>query len=173
MRGLQARALGPRLIGADAAVSAKRQQAEGALWLEMAHDGWVRRFGLRHERRLYLDLAADELRGEDRFTPVTDAAPGEDPRRFIPFAVRFHIHPDARASLARDGKSVLIKPEGEETGWWLRNDAMEVAIEASVFFQDGQARRTSQVVLRGQVRQEAGARLRWKLAAAEPWPPPR
>lgn len=173
VRGLQARALGPRLIGADAAVSAKRQQAEGALWLEMAHDGWVRRFGLRHERRLYLDLAADELRGEDRFTPVTDAAPGEDPRRFIPFAVRFHIHPDARASLARDGKSVLIKPEGEETGWWLRNDAMEVAIEASVFFQDGQARRTSQVVLRGQVRQEAGARLRWKLAAAEPWPPPR
>ena len=173
VRGLSARALGPRLIGADAAVNAKRQQADGALWLEMSHDGWVRRFGLRHERRLYLDLAADELRGEDRFTPVTDAAPGEDPRRFIPFVVRFHIHPDARASLARDGKSVLIKSEGEDTGWWLRNDAMEVSIESSVFFQDGQARRTSQVVLRGQVRQEVGARLRWKLTAAEPWPPPR
>lgn len=173
VRGLQARALGPRLIGADAPVSAKRQQAEGALWLEMSHDGWVRRFGLRHERRLYLDLAADELRGEDRFSPATEAPSGEDPRRFIPFVVRFHIHPDAKASLARDGKSVLIKPDGEETGWWLRNDAMEVAIEASVFFQDGQARRTSQVVLRGQVRQETGARLRWKLAAAEPWPPPR
>ncbi|MEW6018070.1 MAG: heparinase II/III family protein [Pseudomonadota bacterium] len=173
VRGLRAAALGPRLIDAFAPVSARRHQAEGALWLEMAHDGWVRRFGLRHERRLYLDLAADELRGEDRFTPVGDAPTGEDARRFIPFVARFHVHPEARASLARDGKSVLIKPEGEDTGWWLRNDAMEVAIESSVVFQDGQARRTSQIVLRGQVRQESGARLRWKLAAAEPWPPPR
>lgn len=173
VRGLRAAALGPRLIDAFAPVAGRRHQAEEALWLEMFHDGWVRRFGLRHERRLYLDLAADELRGEDRFTPVGDAASGEDARRFIPFVARFHVHPEARASLARDGKSVLIKPEGEDTGWWLRNDAMEVSIEASVVFQDGQARRTSQIVLRGQVRQETGARLRWKLAAAEPWPPPR
>ena len=173
VRGMRAGALGPRLVDAFAPVTARRHQADGALWLEMAHDGWARRFGLRHERRLYLDLNADELRGEDRFLPATPAPKGEDPRRFIPFVVRFHVHPDAKASLARDGKSVLIKPDGEETGWWLRNDAMEVAIESSVVFQDGQGRRTSQIVLRGQVRQEAGARLRWKLAAAEPWPPPR
>ena len=139
----------------------------------MSHDGWARRFGLRHERRIYLDLAADELRGEDRFTPVEGLAKGEAGRQFIPFVARFHIHPGAKASLARDGKSVLLKTEGDETGWWLRNDALEVSIESSVFFQDGQARRTSQIVLRGQVRQETGARLRWKLAAAEPWPPPR
>ena len=173
VRGLKAAALGPRLVDAYGRVEAKRHQADGALWLEMAHDGWARRFGLRHERRIYLDLAADELRGEDRFTPIEGLAKGEAGRQFIPFVARFHVHPGAKASLARDGKSVLLKTDGDETGWWLRNDALEVSIESSVFFQDGQPRRTSQIVLRGQVRQETGARLRWKLAAAEPWPPPR
>ncbi|HQN49485.1 MAG TPA: heparinase II/III family protein, partial [Phenylobacterium sp.] len=93
-------------------------------------------------------------------------------RRFFPYAVRFQIHPDVRASLARDGKSVLLRAEGDETGWWLRNDAQEVAIETSVHFEDGQPRRCHQVVLRGHARADAGARLRWKLAAAEAWPPP-
>ena len=54
------------------------------------------RFGLRHERRLYLDAAADELRGEDRLTPLK-AKGGEDRRRFVPFAVRFHLHPEVSA----------------------------------------------------------------------------
>ncbi len=62
---------------------------------------------------------------------------------------------------------MLLRAEGDETGWWLRNDAREVAIEASVFYQDGLPRRTQQVVMRGQARLDAGARVRWKIAAAE------
>ena len=167
LRGFRAAALGPRLAGAYEAVEARRHEAQEGLWLELAHDGWARRFHLRHERRLYLDTAADELRGEDRLTPLGDSAAAAAARRFIPFLVRFHLHPDVRASLARDGRSVLLRAEGDETGWWLRNDAREVAIEASVFYQDGLPRRTQQVVLRGQARLDAGARVRWKIAAAE------
>ncbi|WP_411286603.1 heparinase II/III family protein [Phenylobacterium sp.] len=165
MRGFPARVLGPRLVDAGAAVSAKRHEAPGALWLELSHDGWVRRFGLRHERRLYIDVDADELRGEDRVTCVTPPK-GPDGRRFIPFVVRFHLHPEVSALIARDRKSVLLKAEGEEIGWWLRNDAVDVAIEPSAHYQDGQPRRSQQIVLRGQARADAGARLRWKLSAA-------
>jgi uncharacterized heparinase superfamily protein len=167
LRGFRAAALGPRLIGAYEAVDVRRHEADEGVWLELAHDGWARRYHLRHERKLYLDTAADELRGEDRLTPLGDGA-AAGARRFIPFLVRFHLHPDVRASLARDGRSVLLRAEGDETGWWLRNDAREVAIEASVFYQDGLPRRTQQVVLRGQARLDAGARVRWKIAAAEP-----
>ncbi|HQP20797.1 MAG TPA: heparinase II/III family protein, partial [Phenylobacterium sp.] len=165
-------ALGPRLAGAYAGVEHRRQETDGGVWLELSHEGWAKAFRLRHERRLFLDLAADELRGEDRLTPIGDTAAAEGQRRFFPYAVRFQIHPDVRASLARDGKSVLLRAEGDETGWWLRNDAQEVAIETSVHFEDGQPRRCHQVVLRGHARADAGARLRWKLAAAEAWPPP-
>ena len=170
MRGFLASGLGARLIGAYGEVEARRHAAEGGLWLELSHDGWAPRFGLRHERRLYLDLATDELRGEERLVNLQEVAP--EAGRFVPFVVRFHIHPDVRASLARDAKSVLLRADGEETGWWLRNDAQEVSVETSVYFRAGQPRRAQQVVLRGHARPDVGARVRWKLAAAEAWPPP-
>jgi uncharacterized heparinase superfamily protein len=165
LRGYAARVLGPRLSEGARKVEARRHEATGALWLELRHDGWVERFGLMHERRLYIDVEADELRGEDRFAVVEDKArPGG--RRFVPFTVRFHLHPDVHAQIARDGKSVLLKPEGDERGWWLRNDALEVALEPSVHYRLGQPRRSQQIVLRGQARLDAGAAVRWKLSAA-------
>jgi uncharacterized heparinase superfamily protein len=174
LRGFPATALGPRLHGAPAKVECRRQEAEGAVWLDIAHHGWGRRFGLRHDRRLFLDLVADELRGEDRFTPLGSAtAAREEGRGFTPMAVRFHIHPEVRVSLARDGKSVLLRPGEDESGWRLRSDAQETAVESSVYFEDGQARRSHQVVLRTQVRLEAGGKIRWKLAAVGAWPPPQ
>lgn len=162
LRGFAAEVLGPRLTGAVEAVDAKRHETAGALWLELAHDGWVGRFGLRHERRLYIDIEADELRGEDRF--VAEGSGGG--RKFVPFTVRFHLHPEVSALIAMDRKSVLLKAEGQEQGWWLRNDALEVALEPSIHYQSGEARRAQQIVLRGQARLDSGARLRWKLSAS-------
>lgn len=163
--GFAAEVLGPRLVAAYDVDEARRHEAEGAVWLEMAHDGWARRFGLRHERRLYLDVATDELRGEDRLVPL--AAPGgAEGRRFIPFVIRFHLHPQVSALVAGDRSSVLLKVAGQEAGWWLRSDASEAALEASVRQQDGAGRRGQQIVLRGQARRDGGARVRWKLSAA-------
>jgi uncharacterized heparinase superfamily protein len=164
LRGLAAELLGPQLTGGPRRIEARRHATPAALWLELAHDGWAERFGLRHERRLYIDIKADELRGEDCFIPVRNSPPGG--RRFAPFMVRFHLNPDVHAQIARDKKSVLLRPEGEERGWWLRNDAVEVALEPSVHYRLGQPRRSQQIVLRGQVRISEGARVRWKISAA-------
>jgi uncharacterized heparinase superfamily protein len=163
--GFAARVLGPRLREAYEVVETRRHEAPGALWLELAHDGWARRFSLRHERRLYLDIAADELRGEDRLVPLAPTG-GAQGRRFVPFVVRFHLHPQVSALIARDRTSVLLKAEGEETGWWLRHDALEVALEPSTHHQDGVTRHGQQIVLRGRARLDAGAKVRWKLSSA-------
>jgi uncharacterized heparinase superfamily protein len=166
LSGWLAALLGPRLKGAPSRIEARRQETAEGVWLDLAHDGWARRFGLRHARRLFLDRVNDQLRGEDRLEPVGAGAGRRDKRRYAAFTVRFHLHPDARASLARDNKSVLIK--GHSTvGWWLRSDAPEVSIEPSLHYEDGAARRSSQVVLRGQARSDTGGRIRWKLAQAE------
>jgi uncharacterized heparinase superfamily protein len=165
LSGFAAGILGPRLRNAYAVTDPRRQEARGAVLLELGHDGWARRFGLRHERRLYLDTATGELRGEDRLVPLAPMS-RKDGRRFVPFVVRFHLHPQVSALIARDKKSVLLKAEGEETGWWLRNDALEVALEASAHHQDGQVRHGQQIVLRGQARLDGGAKVRWKLSSA-------
>ncbi|NEX92274.1 heparinase II/III family protein, partial [Caulobacter sp. 17J65-9] len=161
LAGKLAEILGARLDGAAFRVQARRQDEDGALWVEAAHDGWVGRYGLAHERRLYLDVRADELRGEDRLEPV-----GVRPRPLAtPYAVRFHLHPEVQVSLARDRKSVLLRgPSGR--GWWFRTDAGEVSIEPSAHFENGTPRKTSQIVLRGVARTDAPTRVRWKLAPA-------
>ena len=165
LRGFESRVLGPRLRDPYSAAPPHRHGAKGGVWLEAAHDGWTGRFGLRHQRRLYLDTTADELRGEDSLEPIS-ARSRPDGRRFIPFTVRFHLHPQVSALIARDKTSVLLKAEGEETGWWLRSDALEVTLAPSTYHQDGVARHGQQIVLRGQARLDAGAKVRWKLWSA-------
>lgn len=161
LTGLLAFAFGPRLVGGAREVGAVRRESETGVWVEMAHDGWLEATGLTHERRLFLDKAADELRGEDRFVPGDEAL--AEP---VSVAIRFHLGPDVRASLARDQRSILLHGAAK-LGWWLRNDAGEVALEQSVVFENGLARRSTQVVLRGRLRADRGGRVRWKLAVAD------
>ena len=57
-------------------VTCARAEAEGATWLDMSHDGYVRGFRLMHRRRLWLAAGGDELRGEDMLVP-----PGQEDLR--------------------------------------------------------------------------------------------
>jgi uncharacterized heparinase superfamily protein len=168
LQGRLARALGPRLEGPAFRVESRRHEADTAIWVELAHDGWVARYGLVHERRFYLDVSTDELRGEDRLTPQ----PGVKVRALAtPFAVRFHLYPGVQMSMARDRKSVLLRgPSGR--GWWLRNDAAEVSIEPSICFENGAAKKAAQIVLRGVARTDGVTRVRWKIAPAGGEPEP-
>jgi len=161
LNGLGARVLGPRLVDADYAVEVQRHEAPGALWLDLAHHGWMRRHGLMHQRRLYLDLRAGELRGEDRLTP-TAKAQGPDGRHFVPFALHFPLAPGVRALVSQDRRSVLLRVEGAHEGWILRNDTLDIDLEPLA----RRGRPGSQLVLRGQRRADSGARVRWKLAPA-------
>ena len=165
LTGWRAQGLGPRLVGGPGRVEARRNENETGVWLELSHDGWLARFGLLHERRLFLDGASDELRGEDHFSRPSQGAQAGGPAaaaRVTPYAVRFHLPPEVNVSLARDRRSILLRGASQQ-GWWLRNDAPEVALEPSVVFQAGLPRRSVQVVLRGEVPVGGEARVRWKL----------
>lgn len=164
LRGLAARALGPRLAGGPTFVWAHRTEAPEGVLVDMGHDGWLQRLGLWHQRTLFLS-AGGELRGEDAFIPQVKGDP-KGPRHYVSFTVRFHLYPEVSASVARDKKSVLLR-SGADPGWRLRNDATDVLVEPSLHFRNGEERRTSQIVLKGQVRADIGGRVRWKLTREE------
>lgn len=161
--GFPARVLGPRLANADTLVEVQRHESPGAVWLDMAHYGWSRAYGLIHQRRLYLDLEAGDLRGEDRLTP-TARAQGPDGRHFVSYALRFQLHPGVRALVAQDRRSVLLRIPGEAEGWVLRNDLLDMDLEPA----PRSDRPGQQLVLRGQRRADSGARVRWRLSPARP-----
>ena len=159
LAGFAAAVLGPRLVEAEAAVEVQRHEAPGAVWLELDHQGWMARYGLMHQRRLYLDLESGELRGEDRLTP-TAKAQGPDGRHFVAYALRFQLATGVSAQASQDRRSVLLRRDNEAGGWTLRNDALDIELEPQV---SGSG---AQLVLRGQRRADSGARVRWKLAPA-------
>jgi uncharacterized heparinase superfamily protein len=164
LTGLRRAGLGPRLVCETASVRAQRTETEDGAWLELQQDGWLRSRGVTHIRRLFVDRTTVELRGEDAFVA------GKDPRHYgiVPYAIRFHVVPGVQVSMARDDRSVLIRGPSDQ-GWWLRNDAREVALEPSLICLDGQARRSTQILLRGVTLPDGeDTRVRWKLTPVDP-----
>lgn len=133
-------------------VACRRNEAEDGIWVEAEHDGYVAPFGFRHRRRLWLAAAGDDLRGEDNLDPAGARKPQD-------FAVRFHLHPSVKASLAENGTQALLRLPGGE-GWRLRSGGGRLEIADSVYLGDGQPRRGEQIVLAGTATPD-GAQVKW------------
>ena len=143
-------------------VLADRDEQEGHVWLFASHDGYAHRFGLIHRRRLFLDAAGADLRGEDSLDPV-------DPARPVGahgFTVRFHLHPEIDASLVQDGTAVLLRLPGSgrnrPSGWWFRAEGGGLALADSIYLGSGETRRTQQIVISG-VTGPSGVTVKWAM----------
>jgi uncharacterized heparinase superfamily protein len=96
--------------------------------------------GLTHLRRFYLASRGDDLRGEDRLSPRTPAIGGE-------WKIRFHLHPGVKASIARDGRSVILALPNRE-GWKFRSNIEALTLEKSVYCGAGATpQATEQIVI--------------------------
>ena len=131
-------------------VEAQRQEANGAHWLEMSHDGWRPVFNAIHRRRLYLAESGEDLRGED----IIESDEGQ------PFTLRFHLHPNVTASLQRDGAAALLRLPGGQ-GWRFRADGAAILIEESVYLGGNEPRRGEQIVLN--VSQDGPQQIKWAI----------
>jgi len=152
--GTLARLLGPLLVDGPSAVETRRSESPQGLTVDANHDGYFARFGVIHRRRMTLSPRGLTLTGADRLIPGDSSRAARSSRkRGIPFAIRFHVHPDVRLSLAQGGSSVILKlPNGE--GWRFRcGDTLSV--EESIYFGGGSARRAEQLVISGKLRDEA------------------
>jgi uncharacterized heparinase superfamily protein len=133
-------------------VNCRRDEAEGNVWLEMSHDGYLQTFDLIHRRRLYLAAGGNDLRGEDRLI-------GGGRR---PFAIRFHLHPDVDVSLAQSGQTALLRL-GSGAGWRLRATGGGVSLADGVYLgRRGEIRKTQQVVIAGDKRDDEAV-VKWAI----------
>jgi uncharacterized heparinase superfamily protein len=160
-QGILARILGRRLF-ASGGVTSRRNESESGIWIDASHRAYVRSYGVIHERRLYLATTGEDFRGVDSLVPVGDVRQKMGTRRKIPFAVRFHIHPDIRLSMAQDSASViLVLPSGE--GWRFRATGGTISLEESVYLGSGDTvRRSEQIVVSGDFTGDP-TRVQWAI----------
>ncbi len=135
-------------------VISNRLEDGGNIWIEASHDGYRERFGLTHRRRLYLTADGDDLRGEDILSGVGGATR---------FTIRFHLHPNVKASLTADGSGALLRlPSGE--GWRMHSSGAALVIADSVYLgRAGEQSRCEQIVLSGPIKGGANT-VKWALS---------
>jgi len=152
------RLLGPIIVSGPAEVPVHREDGPDLTLVSASHDGYASRFGIVHERTLALAASGERLDGIDRFVPA-DTGPHADSDRF---ALRFHLHPAARASRSTGGEAVLIVfPDGE--AWRFAAAGVGLELDESVYLAGNQGpRRTSQIVLHGRAR--AMPEVAWSFA---------
>jgi uncharacterized heparinase superfamily protein len=138
--------LGSRMLGGPNEIDTRRVETSQGWCVEGGHDGYVVPFGIRHERQVTVSLQGLAVTGLDRMLPQARRE-----RTTIPFAVRFHIHPDVRVSPSQGGGILLKLPNGE--GWRFRTGA-HLTVEESVYLGGETVRRTDQLVLTGAVKDQ-------------------
>lgn len=137
---------------ADTVQNAKvtRRDHEGARLIEAAHDGY-RKFGIAHTRSIYVDAGGTDIRGEDVLSGGSSQ----------PVSIRFHLHPDVRASMVEGGGEVILKPPRGKG--WRFHCRHPVMLEDSVSFHDGRQHRSQQITVLGNHEPEATT-IKWRLA---------
>ncbi len=132
-------------------------EVDGTVGFQASHDGYLRRHGLLHHRRVAMENNGRRIVGTDRLHPPRGTL---RLKRDIPFAIHFHLHPGV---LCRRGDKVgtaLI--EAGDQRWRMAVEGARLGIEESMYFADstGPARRL-QIVLRGATFGET--EVRWAL----------
>jgi len=159
------------LVEAPSRVPIGIGRASDGMRFEGGHDGYRKSHGLTHARTLEISLDGRGLEGEDMLLSLEEA----DQRRFdramdraghagIPYDIRFHLHPDVRASLDMGGVAVsLVLKSGEV--WIFRGGGRPVRLEASVYLDSTRPkpRATQQIVLSGRAMDYA-TRVQWSLS---------
>ena len=137
--------VGARMLGGPANVTSERPATSQDLAVEARHDGYLRSFGVLHERRLTLARDGHTLAGGDTLLPQSGR------KKPVAYAIRFHLHPDVRVSPSQGGAVLLKLANGD--GWRFRTGG-EVSIEESIYLGGDLARKTEQIVIGGTVRAE-------------------
>nr|WP_255536315.1 heparinase II/III family protein [Pacificimonas pallii] len=126
-------------------VEISRQESEEGQWLDMCHDGYRRRFGLMHHRRLFLAAGGTDLRGED----VLSGA-GRKAKSAHPFALRFHLTPGTDVAPTADGKGAVLKT-AKGRMWQFKLSGGTLVVDDSLWIgEDGGLNRSRQLAVTGE-----------------------
>ncbi|HYC94257.1 MAG TPA: heparinase II/III family protein [Sphingomicrobium sp.] len=126
--------------------------------IEASHDGYLKGFGLVHQRRLSLGNDGKEVRGEDRLTPKGR----KKIRESVPYAIRFHLAPGVEATVTADGMGAILRSSGAPP-WNFRCRGAMLQIEESLFINGrSQPVPTLQLVVVGEV-SAIGGEIAWQF----------
>ena len=107
-------------------ISDKNIVNEKNYWLiKASHNGFLKKFGILHERSLEYFVEKDKLIGTDKIISKNKLESRN-------YDIRFHMEPDVKLTKTLDNKTILI--EIENSGWRFSSDCEIINIESGIYF---------------------------------------
>lgn len=129
--GSVGRAIRGQVFSPNINLEVSRQDTSEASTITAAHSAYVREFGICHQRSLTLDHDGERLYGQEWFT-----GPNKSDMRYTTkdkVALRFHLHPNIKASLAKNGETCLLETrDGDQ--WRFDSPGFSIQLVESIFF---------------------------------------
>ena len=100
-------------------------QEENYWKISAAHDGYLKKFGLIHEREIEFYPEQKKFVGFDKIS-------NKSLSKNTKFDIRFHLHPNTKVMKTQDNRSILIELEDE--GWKFTCNNFDINIDNSLYF---------------------------------------
>ena len=94
-------------------------------FLQAAHDSYKKKYNIIHERQIEFFSKKFLLKGKDILEK-------KDKNLHCNFEIRFHLHPNIKATKTIDNKSILL--ELEDSGWKFVSENNTIDIETGLYF---------------------------------------
>lgn len=129
--GSAGRAISGQAFARNLNLEYSRDDTSNSTTITAAHSGYVKEFGIRHQRSLTLDSEGERLFGQEWFS-----GPNKSDMRYTTkdkAALRFHLHPDIKASISANQETCLLETrDGEQ--WRFDCPGFKVELAESIFF---------------------------------------
>jgi len=93
--------------------------------ISASHDGYSKRYGIIHERKIEFFPENNKFIGQDKLIKKKNFKSSN-------FEIRFHLEPNTKVMKTQDGKSILIDIENE--GWKFSAQGYTIDLETGLYF---------------------------------------
>ena len=142
-----------------AKVWSKKKIKKNCFWIESAHSGYSKNFGIIHSRKIHVDTQKKILRGQDTlFKSKKDYA-------FIPkkYFLRFHLHPSIELNLTGSKRKAILRLK-DGTGFEFICSESKLEVNESIYLNQSQKfLKTSYILVKDQVIPEKKIKWLFKL----------
>ena len=123
--------------------------------ISAAHDGYLKKFGLNHEREIEFYPEQSKFIGYDKILR-------KNPNKEIKFDIRFHLNPNSKVMKTQDKKYILI--DLEEDGWKFSCDNFDINIDNGLYFGNKNSYKENQNIYISGMNNENKQIIKWEIS---------
>ena len=115
-----------KLVNKNFKIISKKVVSDNNKWiLEGSHDGYLKRYGVIHNRKIEISTKDFVINGFDRLLKKKN-------HKSVTFEIRFHMYPGTKVTKTIDGNTILI--DMKNAGWKFTCENQKINFETGLFF---------------------------------------